>query len=112
MTVIAVVAVFSAILALAMAVDRSRSRRNSRAGGSYRRGHAPGCLAGGAVIGGDAGGGFGGGGGEGTAGAAAADSSGLRPFVVGPVADAAGSAVGRHLLARCHRAGRRAVAEG
>ncbi len=66
MTVLVVVAVFSAILALAMAADRSRSRRNSWSGGSHRRGHAPEYLAGGAVIGGDAGGGgFDGGGGGG-----------------------------------------------
>jgi hypothetical protein len=62
MTVIVVVAVFSAILALSLAVDRSRSRRHSWSDGSYRRSHAPHYLAGGAVIGDAGGGGFDGGG--------------------------------------------------
>ncbi|SFO42894.1 hypothetical protein SAMN05660359_03403 [Geodermatophilus obscurus] len=69
MTVIVLMAVFSAVLFAALAVHRRRSVRGSWSDGSYRRGHAPGYLAGGAYLadggGGGVGGGFDGGGGGG-----------------------------------------------
>jgi hypothetical protein len=61
MTVILVLAVFSAVLVAALSVHRRRSSRGTWSDDSFRPGHAPGYLAGGAVIG-DAGGGRGGGG--------------------------------------------------
>ncbi len=60
MTVIVVLAVFSAVLVMAMGVHRRRSRRGTWSDGSHVRAHAPGYLAGGAYIA-DGGGGFGGG---------------------------------------------------
>ncbi len=61
MTVIVLMAVFSAVLFAALAVHRRRSVRGSWSDGSYRRGHAPGYLAGGAYLADGGGGGFGGG---------------------------------------------------
>ena len=61
MTVILVLTVYSAVLVAALSVHRRRSPRGTWSDGSYRRGHAPGYLAGGAAIG-DAGGGWSGGG--------------------------------------------------
>jgi uncharacterized membrane protein YgcG len=61
MTVILVLAVFSAVLVAALSVHRRRSPRGTRSDDSFRRSHAPGYLAGGAAIG-DAGGGWSGGG--------------------------------------------------
>ncbi len=61
MTVIVVVAVFSAVLIAALAVNRRRSARGTSSDGSYRRGHAPGYLAGGVYLANGGGGGFGGG---------------------------------------------------
>ena len=65
MTVILVLAVFSAVLVAALSVHRRRSPRGTWSDGSFRRSHAPGYLAGGAVIGDAGGGGFDGGGGGG-----------------------------------------------
>jgi hypothetical protein len=60
MTVVVVLAVFSAVLVMAMGVHRRRSRRGRGADGSHVRAHAPGYLAGGVVIGDAGGGGWGG----------------------------------------------------
>ncbi len=65
MTVILVLAVFSAVLVAALSVHRRRSPRGTWSDGSFRRSHAPGYLAVGAVIGVAGGGGFDGGGGGG-----------------------------------------------
>ena len=68
MSVVVMLAVLLGILVVALAVDRSRSKRNSWSDGPRRRSHAAGFLAGGAFLGGsDAGdgGGFDGGGGGG-----------------------------------------------
>ncbi len=61
MTVIVLMAVFSAVLFAALAVHRRRSARGPWSDGSYRRGHAPGYLAGGVYLADGGGGGFGGG---------------------------------------------------